>query len=72
MNFFSQIDDRFLMVCFTVAVIVAYAATKDAVFAEMLKYTLGATFGVLITRANKVTIATDSQVHEAVSNMVQK
>lgn len=53
MKFFTQLDDRFLMVCFTTAVIVAYTVTKDQIFAEMLKYTLGATFGVLIARATK-------------------
>lgn len=54
-----RIDDRFLMVAITISILACYVFTKDPMLGELMKYTLGATFG-MFTSPNKNWIMTST------------
>jgi hypothetical protein len=70
MKWFNALEDRFLMLVLTVTLLSAYLFTQDALFADLLKYSVGATFGVLVARANKQLVIT--QDTESAKSVVQK
>lgn len=67
MKWFSGIEDRFLMVALTATLLTAYAVSRDPLFADLLKYSVGATFGVLVARANKQLVVTQATEQQAKS-----
>ena len=65
MKWFTEIEDRFLMVALTGTLMAAFLATRDPLFADLLKYSIGATFGVLVARANKQIVVTGTTNEQA-------
>lgn len=61
MNALEKIEDRWLMVALTLAVLVAFTITRDALIGDVCKVLIGGTVAIFTRRSEKLMIAEPGQ-----------
>ena len=57
MNALEKIEDRWLMVALTLAVLIAFTITRDALIGDVFKVLIGGTVAIFTRRSEKLLVA---------------
>lgn len=61
MNTLEKVEDRWLMVALTLAVLIAFTITRDALIGDVFKVLIGGTVAIFTRRSEKLLVAEPGQ-----------
>lgn len=72
MNALEKIEDRWLMVALTLAVLIAFTITRDALIGDVFKVLIGGTVAIFTRRSEKLFVAEPGQSKAIVDEFLRR